>query len=158
MSLKGIVAALSGEVKASPTPISPTWASEDSGFIAHKKNLHEEGLHRIEEERHDYDYNIEACSRTIQLLEPLAQSLRRLSEQEQLAFKLPPGLGGQSETIYKRVIMKLYGREKGQDVIQQLHIQIRQKFSHTACVIYFRPGKDGPETAHLRHSPDLCKW
>lgn len=101
----------------------PTWASEDSGFIAHKKNLHEEGLHRIEEERHDYDYNIEACSRTIQLLEPLAQSLRRLSEQEQLAFKLPPGLGGQSETIYKRVIMKLYGREKGQDVIQQLHIR-----------------------------------
>jgi paired amphipathic helix protein Sin3a len=101
----------------------PTWASEDSGFIAHKKNLHEEGIHRIEEERHDYDYNIEACSRTIQLLEPLAQSLRRLSEQEQLAFKLPPGLGGQSETIYKRVIMKLYGREKGQDVIQQLHLR-----------------------------------
>lgn len=101
----------------------PTWASEDSGFIAHKKNLHEEGLHRIEEERHDYDYNIEACSRTIQLLEPLAQSLRRLSEQEQLAFKLPPGLGGQSETIYKRVIMKLYGREKGQDVIHQLHVR-----------------------------------
>jgi paired amphipathic helix protein Sin3a len=101
----------------------PTWASEDSGFIAHKKNLHEEGLHRIEEERHDYDYNVEACSRTIQLLEPLAQSLRRLSEQEQLAFKLPPGLGGQSETIYKRIIMKVYGREKGQDVIQQLHLR-----------------------------------
>jgi paired amphipathic helix protein Sin3a len=99
----------------------PTWASEDSGFIAHKKNLHEEGLHRIEEERHDYDFNIESCSRTIQLLEPLAQSLRRLSEPEQLAFKLPPGLGGQSETIYKRVIMKLYGRDKGQEVIQQLH-------------------------------------
>lgn len=101
----------------------PTWASEDSGFIAHKKNLHEEGLHRIEEERHDYDYNIEACSRTIQLLEPLAQQLRRLSEQEQLAYKLPPGLGGQSETIYKRVIMKVYSRDKGQEVIQQLHLR-----------------------------------
>src|SRR4029077_18975509 len=36
----------------------PTWASEDSGFVAHKKNAHEEGLHRIEEERHDYDLNI----------------------------------------------------------------------------------------------------
>lgn len=101
----------------------PTWASEDSGFIAHKKNLHEEGLHRIEEERHDYDYNIEACSRTIQLLEPLAQQLRRLSDQEQVAYKLPPGLGGQSETIYRRIIMKIYGREKGQDVIQQLHLR-----------------------------------
>jgi paired amphipathic helix protein Sin3a len=101
----------------------PTWASEDSGFIAHKKNVHEEGLHRIEEERHDYDFNIESCSRTIQLLEPLAQSLRRLTESEQLAFKLPPGLGGQSETIYRRVIMKLYGREKGQEVISQLHLR-----------------------------------
>lgn len=101
----------------------PTWASEDSGFIAHRKNVHEEGLHRIEEERHDYDYNIEACSRTIQLLEPLAQQLRRMSDADQHAFKLPPGLGGQSETIYKRVIMKLYGRDKGHEVIEQLHRQ-----------------------------------
>lgn len=99
----------------------PTWASEDSGFIAHRKNVHEEGLHRIEEERHDYDYNIEACARTVQLLEPIAQQLRRLSPAEQVAFTLQPGLGGQSETIYKRVIMKLYGREKGADVIKQLH-------------------------------------
>lgn len=99
----------------------PTWASEDSGFIAHRKNVHEEGLHRIEEERHDYDYNIEACGRTIQILEPIAQQLRRMSNEEQVAFTLPPGLGGHSETIYKRVIMKLYGREKGHEVIKQLH-------------------------------------
>nr|POF20010.1 transcriptional regulatory protein sin3 [Quercus suber] len=99
----------------------PTWASEDSGFVAHRKNIHEEGLHKIEEERHDYDYNIETCARTIQLLEPHAQQLRRLSDVEQRAFALPPGLGGQSETIYKRVIMKIYGREKGQEVIDNLH-------------------------------------
>ncbi|CAK4033378.1 Paired amphipathic helix pst1 [Lecanosticta acicola] len=99
----------------------PTWASEDSGFIAHKKNLHEEGLHRIEEERHDYDYNIEACSRTIQLIEPIAQTLRRLPDNEQKEYRLPHGLGGQSETIYKRVIMKLYGRERGSEVIHSLH-------------------------------------
>lgn len=99
----------------------PTWASEDSGFIAHRKNVHEEGLHRIEEERHDYDYNIEACARTIQLLEPIAQQLRRLSDVEQRTYQLPPGLGGQSETIYKRIIMKIYNREKGQEVIEQLH-------------------------------------
>lgn len=100
----------------------PTWASEDSGFIAHRKNVHEEGLHRIEEERHDYDYNIEACSRTIQLLEPIAQQLRRLSDADQKVFTLPPGLGGQSETIYKRIIMKIYGREKGHEVVNQLHL------------------------------------
>ncbi|EME44313.1 hypothetical protein DOTSEDRAFT_71974 [Dothistroma septosporum NZE10] len=99
----------------------PTWASEDSGFIAHRKNVHEEALHRIEEERHDYDFNIEACSRTIQLLEPIATSLRRMPDREQVQYTLPPGLGGQSETIYRRVIMKLYNRDKGEDVIKQLH-------------------------------------
>lgn len=99
----------------------PTWASEDSGFIAHRKNIHEEGLHKIEEERHDYDFNIEACGRTIQLLEPIAQQLLRSNARDQEAMDLPPGLGGQSETIHKRIIMKLYGREKGMSVVNQLH-------------------------------------
>jgi paired amphipathic helix protein Sin3a len=98
----------------------PTWASEDSGFVAHRKNQFEEGLHRIEEERHDYDFNIEACTRTIQQLEPIAQQLLTLKGEDRLNFQLPPGLGGQSETIYKRVIMKIYGRDKGQNVINEL--------------------------------------
>lgn len=98
----------------------PTWASEDSGFVAHRKNQFEEGLHRIEEERHDYDFNIEACTRTIQQLEPIANQLLTTKGEERLNFQLPPGLGGQSETIYKRVIMKIYGREKGKDVINEL--------------------------------------
>ncbi|KAF2764170.1 hypothetical protein EJ03DRAFT_339985 [Teratosphaeria nubilosa] len=101
----------------------PTWASEDSGFIAHRKNTFEEALHRIEEERHDYDFNIEACARTIQLLEPIAQQLRRSTDMEQRAYQLPPGLGGQSQTIYKRIIMKVYGREKGHEVVEHLHQQ-----------------------------------
>ncbi len=99
----------------------PTWASEDSGFIAHRKNVHEEGLHKIEEERHDYDFHIEACGRTIQLLEPFAQQLLRLSEKDRESIEIPPGIGGQSETIHKRIIKKIYGRLDGQDVIDNLH-------------------------------------
>lgn len=98
----------------------PTWASEDSGFVAHRKNTFEEGLHRIEEERHDYDFNIEACNRTIQQLEPIANQLLTMKSEDRPTFVLPPALGGQSETIYKRVIMKIYGREKGRDVIKEL--------------------------------------
>jgi paired amphipathic helix protein Sin3a len=98
----------------------PTWASEDSGFVAHRKNTFEEGLHRIEEERHDYDFNIEACSRTIQQLEPIANQLLTMKPEDRNGFTLPPGLGGQSETIYKRVIMKIYGRDRGKDVIKEL--------------------------------------
>lgn len=101
----------------------PTWASEDSGFVAHRKNQHEEGLHRIEEERHDYDFNIEALARTIQLLEPIAQQLKAKPPAERVHMKTPDRLGGQSDTIYKRVIMKLYGREKGTNVVKGLFDQ-----------------------------------
>lgn len=98
----------------------PTWASEDSGFVAHRKNIHEEGLHRIEEERHDYDFNIQALDRTVQQLEPIAQKLLVMPAAERQLFHLPPGLGGQSETIYRRVIMKIYGRDRGKEVVESL--------------------------------------
>jgi paired amphipathic helix protein Sin3a len=98
----------------------PTWASEDSGFVAHRKNSFEEVLHRIEEERHDYDFNIEACARTIQLMEPIAQNFKHMSQEERDRFILDLGLGGQSRTIYQRVIKKIYDRERGQKVIDDM--------------------------------------
>jgi paired amphipathic helix protein Sin3a len=98
----------------------PTWASEDSGFIAHRKNTFEETLHRTEEERHDYDFNIEACLRTIQLMEPIAQQLNLMSDEERAAYDLPRGIGGQSQTIYERVVKKIYGREQGKKVLEDL--------------------------------------
>lgn len=99
----------------------PTWASEDSGFVAHRKNQYEDVLHRIEEERHDYDFNIEANLRTIQLLEPIAQKIAIMSPEEKANFKLGAGLDGQSKTIYKRVIKKIYDKDRGNEVIDQLH-------------------------------------
>lgn len=98
----------------------PTWASEDSGFVAHRKNGYEEGLHRIEEERHDYDFYIEANQKFIQLLEPLAQQMLTLAPAERESFRMPPGLGGQSTSIYKRVLKKVYGVDKGADVANDM--------------------------------------
>lgn len=100
----------------------PTWASEDSGFVAHRKNAFEEGLHRIEEERHDYDFNIEANLKCIQLLEPIAQQMLNLSSQERELFQMPPGLGGPSTSIYKRVLKKIYGAEKGAEVVNDMFL------------------------------------
>ncbi|KAI1298535.1 hypothetical protein F5Y03DRAFT_367635 [Xylaria venustula] len=98
----------------------PTWASEDSGFVAHRKNAFEEGLHRIEEERHDYDFHIEANTKCIQLLEPIAQQMLNLTPHERDAFQMPPGLGGSSTSIYKRVLKKIYGPEKGAEVVNEM--------------------------------------
>ncbi|KAG5993972.1 hypothetical protein E4U54_003222 [Claviceps lovelessii] len=98
----------------------PTWASEDSGFVAHRKNQFEEGLHRIEEERHDYDFNIEANLKCIQLLEPIAQQMLAMSAVEREAFHMPAALAGQSTSIFKRICKKIYG-ERGIDVVNDMY-------------------------------------
>lgn len=105
----------------------PTWASEDSGFVAHRKNQFEEGLHRIEEERHDYDFNIEINLKCIQLLEPVAQQMLAMSQAEREAFHMPAALAGQSTSIFKRICKKIYG-EKGIEVVNDL-------FSHPFNVV-----------------------
>ncbi|KAJ9093958.1 hypothetical protein QFC20_007014 [Naganishia adeliensis] len=100
----------------------PTWASEDSvPSAAHKRNAYEEALHKTEEERHEYDYHVEANVRTIALLEPIAARLREMDPSERETFRLKPGLGGQSKSIYQRILKKIYGREQGLQVIQALH-------------------------------------
>ncbi|KAM5541748.1 hypothetical protein V8D89_004477 [Ganoderma adspersum] len=94
----------------------PTFASEDAGFIAHKKNVFEEALHRSEEERHEYDFHVEAIHRTIQVLEPLNNKIAQLSPEERATFKLKPNLGGVGKAIHQRVIKKIYGRDLGIEV------------------------------------------
>lgn len=98
----------------------PTWSSEDSGFIAHKKNIYEEALHRSEEERHEYDFHIEAITRTISLLEPLHNKISQLSAEDRANFKLKPHIGGSWKAIHTRVIKKIYGRELGLEVINSM--------------------------------------
>jgi hypothetical protein len=98
----------------------PTWASEDSGFVAHRKNVFEEGLHRIEEERHDYDFNIEANQKVIQLLEPIGQQILTMTPAELANFRMPANLGGSSPSIHKRILKKIYGPERGAEVAADL--------------------------------------
>ncbi|EPQ28644.1 uncharacterized protein PFL1_03947 [Pseudozyma flocculosa PF-1] len=99
----------------------PTWASEGESFNPHKKNPYEDALYRSEEERHEYDYHIEANLRTIALLEPIAARISTMDNDERASFRLKPGLGGQSKSIYQRVIKKVYGREQGLEIINALH-------------------------------------
>lgn len=98
----------------------PTWASEDTGYVASKKNQYEEALHRVEEERYDYDLNIEANLNTIALLEPIAKKISIMSADEKSSFRLSPGLGSPSRTIYQRIMKKIYAN-KGLEMIDLLH-------------------------------------
>jgi paired amphipathic helix protein Sin3a len=99
----------------------PIWKSEKSGFIASKKNLFEEALNRVEEERYGYDINIETTLNTISLLEPIAKKIAAMNKDEKNNFKLSPGLGGPSKAIYQRILKMIYGNEKGLAVVDKLH-------------------------------------
>ncbi|WVO13131.1 hypothetical protein L204_100743 [Cryptococcus depauperatus] len=100
----------------------PTWNTEDvAPFVSHRKNQFEDNLHKSEEERHEYDYHIEANLRTIALLEPLNNKIQTMDPEERAGFNLKAGLGGQSKSIYQRIIKKVYGKELGPDVIRALH-------------------------------------
>lgn len=98
----------------------PVYVSE-SGFVAHKKNIYEEAMFKCEEERYEFDRHIEANLHTISLLEPINKKLNAMSPEDKAKFRLPPGLGGQSKTIYQMIIKKIYDKERGAEVIEALH-------------------------------------
>ncbi|KAH7923892.1 hypothetical protein BV22DRAFT_1035800 [Leucogyrophana mollusca] len=98
----------------------PTWASEEAGFIAHKKNSFEEALHKSEEERHEYHVQLEALGRTIAVLEPVNARIEEMPNEDRAAFRLKSDFGGSSKSIYHRMIKKIYGRDAGSEVIQAL--------------------------------------
>ncbi|KAL0080185.1 Sin3 family co-repressor-domain-containing protein [Phycomyces blakesleeanus] len=98
----------------------PTWASEDSGFTASKKNQYEEALHVIEEARYAYDMDIQANTTTVDHLKKVTETLSTMTEKKQKAYRLPPDFGGPSPSIYSCAIKKVYGNEKGQDMIKLL--------------------------------------
>lgn len=98
----------------------PTWASEESGFVAHKKNSFEEALHKSEEERHEFQVHLDALVRTIAILEPLNARIDEMTHEERTLFKLKADFGGSSKSIYHKILKKAYGREAGLEVIQAL--------------------------------------
>ncbi|KAI6047849.1 hypothetical protein EDC04DRAFT_2886647 [Pisolithus marmoratus] len=98
----------------------PTWASEEAGFISHKKNAFEEQLHKSEEERHEYHVQLEALARTIALFEPLNARIEEMTNEERAALRLKADFGGPSKSIYHRILKKVYGRDAGSEIIQAL--------------------------------------
>lgn len=98
----------------------PTWASEEAGFMTHKKNSFEDMLHKSEEERHEFQVQIEGLTRTIAVLDPLEARIENMSAEERAAFRLKPNLGGTARAIYERTIRKIYGTDAGNEVLRSL--------------------------------------
>nr|GAT55275.1 predicted protein [Mycena chlorophos] len=101
----------------------PTWASEDAGFVSHKKNSFEEALHKSEDERHEFHVQLTALGRTIAHFEPLALRIEEMSSDERASFRLKSDFGGTGKYLYHRILKKIYGRENGNEIIAALQEQ-----------------------------------
>ena len=98
----------------------PTFESEDSTFIASKKNMYEEALFRCEDERFELDLLIEGNRATIAVLEPIMKTLSQSSDNHQSSnLILDHKLNGSSAMVYKRNIRRIYG-EKGDEIFEAL--------------------------------------
>ena len=113
--------ALCNEVLNNQWVSHPIFVSEEQAFQSHKKNQYEEALHKVEDERYEFDLNLEANLHTIALLEPIARRIQEMPSEERSRFTLEPGLGHKGKTIYQRVIRKIYDKERGNEVIEALH-------------------------------------
>jgi paired amphipathic helix protein Sin3a len=65
--------------------------------------------------------NIEANLNTIALLEPILIRLEGMTPEEQAQFRLEPGLGGPTVSIYERIIRKVYDNDRGNEIIRLLY-------------------------------------
>ncbi|KAI8825138.1 uncharacterized protein EV422DRAFT_517588 [Fimicolochytrium jonesii] len=99
----------------------PVYVSE-TGFVSHKKTQFEEALHKCEEERYEFDMNIQSNLHVIGLLEPIAKKIQAMGIDERNRLKYSNGLPvGSSKTIYQRVIKKIYDKERGAEILEALH-------------------------------------
>eukprot|EP00047_Mylnosiga_fluctuans_P012588 m.27016 g.27016 ORF g.27016 m.27016 type:complete len:1120 (+) comp4360_c0_seq1:36-3395(+) len=97
----------------------PAW-SEDSAFLATKKNAYEEAIFRCEDERYELDVVLESNLSTIRQLERVMKEIQALPADQQKEYKLnTKNMHGASETIYRKAITRLYG-DKVEDVFQAM--------------------------------------
>jgi paired amphipathic helix protein Sin3a len=98
----------------------PIFLSEDGGFQAQKRNPFEDAMHRCEEERYDFDLFITKNSLTIALFESIMAKMDKMTNEEKSKFKLPSDLGSKSPSIFRKIIRKIYDKERGEEVILAL--------------------------------------
>ena len=88
--------------------------------MAHKKNSFEEVIHCCDDERHEYQIQLEGLARTIGILEPLAMRLNEMPVEDRTALFPRPELGGQSRWTCVRALKRVYDKDPGTEIYQAL--------------------------------------
>ncbi|KAJ2151143.1 hypothetical protein J3F82_003538 [Coemansia sp. RSA 637] len=99
----------------------PTWASEDTEFVHHKKNQYEEAMFRSEEDRHEMDIEIDTNLSVIRQLTPIAQQIEQMDPEKQMQLTLPESFWGMSEALPRRALRKVYDPSRALEIIKAMH-------------------------------------
>ncbi|KAJ2674556.1 hypothetical protein GGI25_004295 [Coemansia spiralis] len=99
----------------------PTWASEDTEFVHHKKNQYEEAMFRSEEDRHEMDIEIDTNLSVIRQLTPIAQQIEQMDPEKQMQLALPENFWGMSEALPRRALRKVYDQSRALEIIKAMH-------------------------------------
>ncbi|KNE70893.1 hypothetical protein AMAG_20205 [Allomyces macrogynus ATCC 38327] len=89
-------------------------ANAEDQLNVHRRNPFEEQMSRVEEERYEFDVNIEANTAFIRLLEPIAQKMVTMSDADRRGFRLPGSLGSSTPSVHHRILTRLYGENAAQ--------------------------------------------
>ncbi|OLY84223.1 Transcriptional regulatory protein SIN3 [Smittium mucronatum] len=99
----------------------PTWASERTEFVHHKKNQYEEAMFRVEEERHQIQIDIETNKQLIDQLSPIVKRIQKMSEIDKENLTLPFRFGGNSIALPRRALKNVYDAQRSVQVLEALH-------------------------------------
>mmetsp|Transcript_24143 Transcript_24143/g.29248 ORF Transcript_24143/g.29248 Transcript_24143/m.29248 type:complete len:1244 (-) Transcript_24143:506-4237(-) len=96
--------------------VSVTSGSEDYSFKQMRKNQYEESLFRCEDDRFELDMVIETNTATMKLLEKLDEQVKKMTTEEQTAFRLPDEM---LSSVHLRCVERIYG-DHGSDIKELL--------------------------------------
>ncbi|KAJ2100832.1 hypothetical protein GGI16_003605 [Coemansia sp. S142-1] len=99
----------------------PTWASEETEFVYHKKNIFEEAMFRSEEDRHEMDIEIDTNLSVIRQLTPIAQQIEQMDPDKLTQLTLPENFWGMSEALPRRALRKVYDSNRTLEIIKAMH-------------------------------------
>lgn len=149
------IASCTGRIQSDKENLNDKWVSipqgsEDFSFKHMRKNVYEENLFKCEDERFELDMVIENNRSTINVLEPLAEEISKLSPEDKKNFKLvkPP-----FSIIHLKAISRIYG-DNGPEILELFK---RTPYSCIPVILNRLRQKD-EEWTHARHLMNQGVW
>lgn len=112
--------ALCNEVLNDEWVCHPVWASEEVGFIAHKKNQYEDNLFKVEEERHEYDSFLLSTENVIAKLEIVESKITKQDVGVRRTRTRDTTISIEIDSILKKVLKRVYGLQSAELLIRGL--------------------------------------